>query len=508
MNNFIELFPLESIFFSLILNLFFTFLFVNQKTLFKFILIAFALINFFLICFLVKKNFFSGLESEIEILITSQYLFFFKIDSLSLIFALLISILWPISLLYTIYFIKINNFHRPYFFLFFINLSIVFAFGIAFANNLFTLFTLYELLTLATLPLVMYHSHIKNSEFNVISYYKILQFSSVLLFLPALAFFNYYGNSLEANIAKDFSYPDYVSTILFLAFVLGIAKSSIFPIFYWLINAMVASYPVSALLHSLIVVKVGIFSIYKIMILGFGLDYLEQIFGSKNWILFFPILGIIYSSIKAMRTNVIKTILAYSTINHLNIAIMSAFLFTEKSLKSSILHVISHSINKIAIFYSMGIISSFVNNAYNIKNLLSAYKILPITSFCLVFFSLSIFGVPPLAGFISKYNILLSAMEVQNYLVIFTLLFSSFCSAVYFFNIIKKIYSPLKESRYMIFNIKSHIRKIYKIKSCSDEDSIIERKIFFPMIISLFIFLLLNFVFYFLVTFIKNFLVI
>ncbi len=506
--KFILSFQLESLLFALLLNVFVVFLFTFNRALFKFLMIFLPLLSLFVVIIMVEDLFLHMNNVELSIQIVDDYYIGFKITSLGLVFASLICILWPFSIMYTIHFIKINNFNKPYLFLFLINMSIALSLGVAFAANILTLFILYESLTLCTLPLVYHNVDIKANRRNIINYYKFLQFISILCFLPAVAFSHNYGFSaldITGKVIPKFSHN--MSYVVFFLFIIGVAKSTIFPVFYWLVNAMVASYPISALLHSLIIVNVGLFCIYKISLMVFGFDYLYQMFSNFNWIILLPIIGVIYSSIKALKTNVIKTILAYSTINHLNIALMSVFLFTEKSVTASVLHMISHSITKIAVFYSMGLVSSLVNNAYNVKNLWCAHKMLPFTSFFLLLFFLSLLGIPPFAGFVSKYEIIFAAIEAQNFLVVITLLFSSLCSAIYFFNIIQKIYFPLKDSRFILFNIKSHMMQVYKINSTlSDNHYGLEWKIFSPMIVPIGIFVILNIVFYFVSEHISNFL--
>ena len=107
--------------------------------------------------------------------------------------------------------------------------------------------------------------------------------------------------------------PGNQSIILLLMFIFGIAKAAIFPLHQWLPAAMAAHYPVSALLHAVVVVKTGLFCIYKILIYVFGLSYLHTLFVEFNWIILFPVITIIYSDIKALQNNNIKMVLAYST---------------------------------------------------------------------------------------------------------------------------------------------------------------------------------------------------
>jgi multicomponent Na+:H+ antiporter subunit D len=412
---------------------------------------------FFINIMLLDNIFLENINSNIKIPIYGRYYIYFSLEPIGLIFLNLVSFLWICAIAYSAKFLSLNKIENSQKFLFFMNLSIIITILISLSANLFSLFIFYELLTLTTLVLV---SHMGGT--NVIAgvriYFKILMISAGLLFLPAVIIIYTkcgHGNFTNFGFIQD-HFSKFETIILLLMFIFGIAKTSIFPLHCWLPSAMVAIYPVSALLHAVIVVKTGLFCLYKILIYVFGLKYLYFLFTGENYFIYLPLFGIIYASIKTLKTHNIKTILAYSTISQLHISMLSAFMFTPKSMGAAILHMIAHSFTKICLFYGMGNIYS-LTKATNIEDIEGIYYSLPKTSIIILIASLSLIGLPPLAGFLSKFYILLACAEEKQYILIISLIASSFVTILYLYKINNFIFKkPIK----MPINIESQIPKI------------------------------------------------
>lgn len=385
--------------------------------------------------------FLKGIVARITIFRIDQYSIGLSLESVGMIFLNMLAVLWVVALLYTIKFIKLNKFVHSSRFLFFINASIMSGFLIALSDNLLTMFIAYEILTLMTIPLII-HTHNPTTTKGLLKYLKILMVSALMLFLPAIIII--YSHAGHGNFIKDgyiYNYfNNWQSILLLLLFIFGIAKSAIFPVHGWLPAAMVASYPVSALLHAVVVVKAGLFCTYKIFVYVFGLVYLNSIFKDFNWLVILPITTILYCGFKALKTKEIKMILAYSTITQLSIALMSLFLLSYKGFIAAILHMVSHSFSKICLFYCAGNIYS-VNGATRVNDYYAVAKYLPKTSLAILIAALSLAGVPPFAGFISKLYILLAAVEQNNLLVVLTIIISSIMTIIYMSRIIIFLYT-------------------------------------------------------------------
>jgi multicomponent Na+:H+ antiporter subunit D len=401
---------------------------------------GFFLINIVLIDYLYVNL----IDINFTLLNIGNYSIAFGLEPLGLIFLTMIAVLWVPSLLYTTKFLKINHFLHSSKYLFFVNSCILIGCIVAISANLITMFVAYEILTLCTIPLIAHHAD-KKTLAGLHKYLAILLLSGVVLFLPAIiVIYSKVGSGtfIAGGFIKQ-NFSNSASIFLLLAFIFGISKTAIFPLHGWLPAAMVASYPVSALLHAVIVVKTGLFCIYKILFYVFGLAYLQSLFNDYNWLVILPAITILYSSFLALRSSEIKMLLAYSTINQISIALISAFLLTPKGLIAAVIHMVSHSFTKICLFYSAGNFYSF-KKTYYISDLAGIHKIMPKTSLILLIATLSLIGMPPFAGFISKFYIMMAAADQQNFFVMIILIFSSIFSFLYMSKIILAIYKPIK----------------------------------------------------------------
>lgn len=401
------------------------------------------------ICFLVNVAtinllFLKGVRASFNLTsFLSHYTIVFHLEALGLIFVDLLSILWIVALLYTPSYLTINNIGRSDRFLFFLCLSLLLGVLVALSANLFTMFVFYELLTLSTVPLIAHEGGEKVSK-GLYRYLKILLISSLTLFLPAILVIYSkveHGNFIyQGFVSGNFTKNE--SLVLLLMFIFGISKTALFPLHGWLPAAMVASYPVSALLHAVVVVKAGLFCIFKVLGYVFGFAYLELLFLNLNWLVLLPAITVIYSSIKALRLDNIKMILAYSTINQLSVALISAFIFTSKAMGAAILHMLSHSFSKICLFYAAGCLYS-LNKVTHVEDLKGIAKSMSAVCFVFVLGTLSLIGLPPFGGFISKFHIVTAAARAENYFVAIIVAVSSIFSALYMLKILLVIYGPV-----------------------------------------------------------------
>ena len=364
----------------------------------------------------------------------------FYLEGLGLVFLTMLGILWMIAILYTTSYLQANKEEQRARFMFFISLCIIFASLVALSSNLVTMFIFYELLTLATAPLIA-HSGSTHARKSLRRYLIILMSTSLLLLLPAILAVDYFagttefvaGGLLQGHLDKT------QATILFLMFIFGAAKAAIMPVHQWLPTAMVASYPVSALLHAVAVVKAGLFVIYKVIIYIFGIKYLHSLFGSDSWFVYSPMITMFFASIMALRQETVKKMLAYSTISQLSFALMSAFMFTPQAMVAAILHMLSHSLSKITIFFASGNIYTMTRKNKTLEMTGVAY-IMPKSIFFFAIGALSLIGAPPLAGFVSKYYVIHAAAMEENYIIMIAIIFSTLMTASYIFRIIYLAY--------------------------------------------------------------------
>ena len=372
----------------------------------------------------------------------------FSLEPLGLIFLNLLAGLWFIASFYSFFYMRAVRDLAYSRFLTLLGLAIFAASIIALASNLFVMFIGYETLTLITIPLIA-HYGIHNEQ--VMKYIRILIFSSVGMLLPFIFLVQFYAGStqfaLNSELGNNIGY--YVGHLLLFLSIFGIAKAAIYPLHTWLPAAMIAPYPVSALLHAVAVVKAGLFCIFKIIIYIFGFDYLYELTSSFNWPLMIAIFTMLYASYKAVTHDSIKNILAYSTISQLALTLVAAFIFTEKSMEAAITHMIAHSFAKIVLFFTAGRFYSSIG-CTKVNQLGGLGYKLPVPAIFFILASLSLVGFPMLAGSYSK-HLIFEAVLVHEYSswIIATIMVSTICTIWYLGKIIYQLFRKVDVTRFV-----------------------------------------------------------
>jgi multicomponent Na+:H+ antiporter subunit D len=359
----------------------------------------------------------------------------FSVEPLGMLYASLASGLWIVNSIYSIGYMRGNNEkHQTRFYICFA-IAIAAVMGIAFAENLVTLFLFYEILTLSTYPLVS-HKGDANSIASARVYLGILLTTSVGLLLPAIVWTYSVagtvsfipGGILEGNLTGP------GVGLLLALFVFGIGKAAVMPVHRWLPAAMVAPTPVSALLHAVAVVKAGVFTVTKVILYVFGTDMLAQE-PSSNWLIFASAFTILAASVVALQQQNLKRMLAYSTIGQLSYVIMAAAVLTPLSKIGASVHIVAHAFGKITLFFAAGAIYTAAKKT-ELSQLSGIGAKMPWTMAAFSIGALSMIGVPPTGGFVSKWFILAGAFQSDNYIAIFTIIVSTALNAAYFLPII------------------------------------------------------------------------
>lgn len=368
----------------------------------------------------------------------------FLIEPLGLIFALVASLLWIVNSIYSIGYMRGNNEkHQTRFYIFFA-LAIFFTIGIAFAGDLLTLFIFYEGLTLSTYPLVTHKGDDKAVKAGRV-YLGFLLSTSICLLLPAMIWVWSITGTLDfkpGGMLAGHMQTEYV-LILLLLFMYGIGKAALLPIHLWLPAAMVAPTPVSALLHAVAVVKAGVFTVTKVIIYVFGTDYLLAA-PDTQVLLYISGATIIYASIIALKSDNLKRRLAYSTISQLSYIIMASAILVPISITGAILHLVAHAFGKITLFFAAGSIYTATHKT-RVSELAGVGRAMPVTMTAFTIGCLSMIGIPPTAGFVSKWYILQGAYSMEAWFAIAVIIISTLLNAAYFLPI---VYSAFFERRH------------------------------------------------------------
>ena len=320
--------------------------------------------------------------------------------------------------------------------------------GVAFSANLFTMFLFYEGLTLITYPLVA-HKDTPEAKQGARKYVIYLLGTAKAFIVAAIILTYNLAGTLE--FSRSGIFPSMVQStspgllyLIFTLFLFGFAKCAIMPFHSWLPAAMVAPTPVSALLHAVAVVKTGVFTVLRVILFIFGTDLMLQI-GADVFAITFASLTIIIASLMALSRDNLKARLAFSTISQLSYIILGAALLTPSAIIGGIIHITNHAFSKITLFFCAG--SIYVSShKTEISQLNGIGKKMPWTMVAFAIATLSMVGVPPVSGFITKWYLVIGSMERHSVAVLTVLLASSFLNAAYFVPIVYKAFFKKEET--------------------------------------------------------------
>ncbi len=366
----------------------------------------------------------------------------FRVDGLGMLFGLVASSLWILTSLYTIGYMRGLKEHSQTRFVAFFAVSLSATIGVAFSANLFTLYLFYEMLSLATYPLVTHHQD-KEARTGGRTYLSYLLSTSIGFVLPAMIFvFLKTGSSME--FAEGGFLAGHVSgkeaLILLLLFTFGFAKSGLMPFHSWLPAAMVAPTPVSALLHAVAVVKVGVFCVIRVFTGVFGLEFLKTM-DIATIIAWAAAFTIVVSSLIALTQDNLKRRLAFSTIGQLSYIILGVALLSDRAVIGSMAHIAMHAVGKITLFMCAGAIFVASGKKY-ISQMDGLGKKMPITFAAFTIGSLSVIGLPPTGGLISKFYLVTGAMDAGQTALLIVFLVSTMLNAAYLLPIGYRAFFP------------------------------------------------------------------
>ncbi len=359
----------------------------------------------------------------------------FNVEPLGLMFAIIASGLWILTHIYGVGYMRGNNEDNHTRFFASFALAIAAVMGLAFSANMFTLFLFYEMLTLSTYPLVA-HKGTPEALSGARTYLGILMGTSIALLLVAVIWTYTVAGTLDftqGGILRGHIAGPMVALMLGL-YAFGIGKAALMPFHRWLPAAMVAPTPVSALLHAVAVVKAGVFTMLKVGIYIFGIDFLAET-GASEWLMWLAAYSIIAASIVAMTKDNLKARLAYSTISQLSYITLGMALATSMGALGGGMHIAMHAMGKITLFMCAGSIYVATHKT-NISQMNGLGRIMPITYGAFLIGALSIIGLPPLGGSWSKWLLMVGAADAGHQIMIAVLMLSSLLNVAYLLSIV------------------------------------------------------------------------
>ncbi len=358
-----------------------------------------------------------------------------EVEPLGMLFALIASGLWIVNSIYSIGYMRGNREQNQTRFYVCFALALAATMGVAFAGNLLTLFVFYELLTLSTYPLVT-HSGKPEAIAGGRTYLGVLIGTSIAFLLLGILWTWQIAGTLEfawGGILEGRA-SNAMTGLLLALYMFGIGKAALMPFHRWLPAAMVAPTPVSALLHAVAVVKAGVFSVVKVIVYVFGVDNLAGMH-SVDWLPFAAGFTIVMASLVALRSDNLKRRLAYSTVSQLSYVVLAAALLTPISIVGAALHISAHALGKITLFFAAGAIYTAAHKT-EVSQLAGIGRRMPWTMGAFAVGALSMIGLPPFAGFLSKWYILQAAMGTGQTVAVAVIVASTLLNAGYFLPIV------------------------------------------------------------------------
>jgi multicomponent Na+:H+ antiporter subunit D len=361
------------------------------------------------------------------------------VDGLTLCFGLISTFLWMFATSYNIGYMRSLNEHAQTRYYVCFAIAIFGAVGVAMSGNVFTLYLFYEVITVCTYPLVAHHQDEEAWEGSR-KYIVYLMGTSKLFLLPAMVLTYVLCGTLDFNLT-DVAHGIFPATadptlvtITYVLYICGLAKAAIMPFHNWLPSAMVAPTPVSALLHAVAVVKAGVFSVSRVILSGFGLETMAKL-GLGLPTAYVAAFTIVVASIIALTKTDLKARLAYSTVSQLSYIVLGVSLLDPSGVIGGVIHIPHHAFSKITLFFAAGAI--FVaTQLRDIDKMKGLGRKMPWTFGAFGLASLSMIGVPPVCGFVTKWSLINGAVNQSQILLLVALLASTALNAGYFVPIV------------------------------------------------------------------------
>ena len=380
--------------------------------------------------------FFAGRRPEVELWsLTPGFVLRLQLEPLGMLFALVASGLWIVTTAYAMGYMRAHDEQNQTRFYVCFCAAIFAAIGAALAGNLLTLFVFYEFMTLSTYPLVTHHGT-EQAKRGGRTYLSVLICSSIAFLLMAIAWTWALTGSLdfvEGGILAEAYQSKRIGAaglaLLLGLFAFGTAKAALMPLHRWLPAAMVAPTPVSALLHAVAVVKVGVFSILKVSLYIFSPQLLRDS-GCSVWLMYVAGTSVLAASLIAMRQDNLKRRLAYSTVSQLAYISLGAALAQPASIIGGAMHIAMHAMGKITLFFCAGGIYVATHKT-EISQMRGLGRQMPFTMGAFFVGSISIIGLPPCGGVWSKWFLARGAVEAGHPGLMMVLMVSSVLNVAY-----------------------------------------------------------------------------
>jgi len=354
-------------------------------------------------------------------------------DGLARLFAVLMSGMWLVSGAFSFKYMTHEGSQRRYYTFYLFTLAALM--GLCFAGTLVTMYLFFEMMTLLSIAMVIHTGtrealaagmkyllySVAGAMLGLLGIFFFVPGTSTQIFTP--------GGALTAEAAAG-GLP---LVVVFLAVIGFGAKAGMFPLHGWLPTAHpIAPAPASAVLSG-VITKMGVLCIIRILYYVVGAEYLRGTW-VQTALVILALVTVFMGSMMAFSVTVFKKRLAYSTISQVSYILFGLFLLQPQAFAGSMLHLIFHGVMKNLLFLCAGAVIC-KTGLTDVRDLTGIGKKMPITMWCFTLAGVGLVGVPPLPGFLSKWELvggsLNSGLPVLNWLGPVVLLISALLTAGY-----------------------------------------------------------------------------
>lgn len=371
----------------------------------------------------------------------------FASDGIGNLFAILVSFGWLIVGIYSVRYLDEYPTSKETRFLAFYMLSEGVLLAMCYADNLFSMYLFFELVTLLSMPLVLQDG----TEASLKAALKYLFYSVAGAIVALMGILLVCGNGglNSLNFVAGGTQIEASPRVLWGVFLMCVgfaAKAGLYPLHGWLPSAHpVAPSPASAVLSGLIA-KAGVLALIRVLFY-----LINPILVAGTWVqttlLILALITVLMGSVMAYREQLFKRRLAYSSVSQISYALVGIFMLNQQALAGALLQVVFHALVKIALFLSAGAVI-YSTHKTQVPQLHGIGRHMPLTMGFFTLAALSLIGIPPTGGFLSKWHLCLAAMDSQagafSWLIPVVLLVSALLTAAYLLSISVDAFFPGK----------------------------------------------------------------
>lgn len=334
-------------------------------------------------------------------------------DGVTRLFAGMTVAAWTLGGIFSLEYMKHEKNEDRYFGFYLIVMGVLIA--LDHAGNLITLYLFFEMMTLTSLPLVLHNQ----SHEAVMAGLKYLFYSIAGAFSALFGIFYLYAHGvgyhfLEGGtllyLGNAYKGSAFMTLLVLMLMLVGFGtKAGMFPMHGWLPTAHpVAPAPASAVLSG-IITKSGVLAIIRVVYYTIGADYIRGTWVQYAWMTL-TLITVFMGSMMAYKEQILKKRLAYSTVSQVSYILFGLSVLNMDGLVGGLSHFVFHSVVKNCLFLAAGAII-YKTGRTTVKELRGIGKEMPVTMWCFTLVSVTLVGIPPTSGFVSKWYLAVGSLQ-------------------------------------------------------------------------------------------------